>query len=122
VHLNSGSTVIESETVGWPVAHRTQAEKYWLRIFQMSSCPSSVRSAHFLQAILEGIADIEHLAYNTLENLGAPAVTSIRTVGGGASNAVWNDIRQQTLGAPFLDSLSSEAAVGTASLARDYIC
>ena len=84
--------------------------------------PRPKNDAHFLQAILEGIADIEHLAYNTLENLGAPAVTSIRTVGGGASNAVWNDIRQQTLGAPFLDSLSSEAAVGTASLARDYIC
>jgi sugar (pentulose or hexulose) kinase len=37
----------------------------------------------FLQAILEGIAGVEALGYRRLGELGAPALLSMRTVGGG---------------------------------------
>ena len=40
-----------------------------------------------------------------------------RSVGGGAANPAWTDIRQRKLGVDFLPTLSDEAAAGTARLA-----
>lgn len=73
----------------------------------------------FLQGLLEGIAGIEALAYRRLAELGAPAVRSVRSVGGGAANVVWTRIRERRLGVPMASALSTEAAYGTALLARN---
>ncbi|HXE25571.1 MAG TPA: FGGY-family carbohydrate kinase [Roseiarcus sp.] len=70
----------------------------------------------FFQAILEGIAAIEALAYGKLAELGAPAPRSIRTVGGGAGNAAWTKIRKGKLGVPFEQAESQHACVGVARL------
>ena len=56
----------------------------------------------FLQAILEGTASIEALGYRRLAELGAPALVSMRTVGGGARNSAWTRIRARKLGVPFI--------------------
>lgn len=72
----------------------------------------------FLKAILEGIADIEALGYRRLTELGAPALTTIRTVGGGAGNRAWKTMRQNRLRVPFVAPLSEEAAMGAAILAE----
>jgi len=71
----------------------------------------------FFQGVLEGIAEIEALAYRRLVELGAPAPKSVRSIGGGAGNEAWSRIRQQLLGVPFASTLSQEACVGTARLA-----
>ena len=71
----------------------------------------------FLQAILEGIAEIEALAYSKLAELGAPPLRSVRTVGGGAANFAWTKIRERKLAAPFKHAHSQEACVGVARLA-----
>ncbi len=71
----------------------------------------------FFQAILEGIARIEAIAYAKLGELGASRLASIRTAGGGASNAAWTAIRLKALDVPEKPSLSEHAAVGTARLA-----
>lgn len=73
--------------------------------------------ALFLQAIFEGIAGIEKLAYERLQSLGSPALRSVRTVGGGAKNAAWSAIRAHRLNVPFSAVASEEAAAGTARLA-----
>jgi len=70
----------------------------------------------FFQAILEGIAEIEHLGYLTLARLGGPALRSLRSVGGGARNKAWRAIRQRTLNIPFEEPVSEDAATGAASL------
>jgi D-ribulokinase len=70
----------------------------------------------FFQAILEGIAAVEALAYARLAELGAPAPRSIRTVGGGAGNAGWTKIRERKLGVPFEPPFSQHACVGVARL------
>ncbi|MEM8950878.1 MAG: FGGY-family carbohydrate kinase [Pseudomonadota bacterium] len=72
----------------------------------------------FLQALLEGIAAIEALAYEKLRNLGAPPLGRLRTVGGGAANPAWTAIRKNRLGVPMQDADNSEAAFGAARLAR----
>lgn len=71
----------------------------------------------FLQAILEGVAEVEALAYRKLAELGAPPLRSVRTVGGGAANAAWTKIRERKLGAPFIHAQSQEACAGVARLA-----
>lgn len=79
--------------------------------------PRPEDEAVFFQGVLEGIAGIEGRAYRLLAELGAPAVTSLRSVGGGAGNAGWTEIRRRQLGVPFRPALSEDAAEGTARLA-----
>jgi D-ribulokinase len=74
--------------------------------------------AQFLQGLLEGIAGIERLGYQKLRDLGAPPLNRVRTVGGGAANAVWTTLRRRVLGVELEPALHSEAAYGSALLAR----
>ena len=73
----------------------------------------------YLYGMLQGISNIETLAYHRLKELGAPSLATLRTVGGGADNNTWTRLRQKMLKVPFAQSVSDQAAVGTASLARD---
>lgn len=79
--------------------------------------PRPADDADYLKAMFEGIAAIEALGYRRLAELGAPRLTSVRSVGGGAANPAWTAIRQRKLGVDFLPALSDEAAAGTARLA-----
>jgi sugar (pentulose or hexulose) kinase len=72
----------------------------------------------FLQALLEGIARVEASGYARLEALGGPPLETVRTVGGGARNAAWTRIRGRHLGVPIGRAASTDAAYGTALLAR----
>ena len=74
--------------------------------------------AVFLQGMLEGIARIEHRGYELLHQLGAPYPTSVRSVGGGAVNQMWTQIRAGMLGVPMLAAAQTQAAYGAALLAR----
>lgn len=80
--------------------------------------PRPSDDALFLHGLFDGIASIEALAYSRLRELGAPRLASIRSVGGGASNDVWTRIRERHLDVPMLAAASTEAAYGTALLAR----
>lgn len=81
-------------------------------------CPRPDSDVDFMQGILEGIADIEALAYQRLQKLGAPAVTSVRSVGGGSNNSAWTQIRAQKLKVDMIKPKYTEAAYGTALLAK----
>jgi len=71
-----------------------------------------------LQALMEGIARVETLAYARLTELGAPSLRAVRSVGGGAANAAWSRIRARHLKVPLEPAISTDAAYGTALLAR----
>jgi sugar (pentulose or hexulose) kinase len=79
--------------------------------------PRPADDALFLQGMFEGIAGIEQQGYRLLMELGAPTLRSVRSVGGGAANPVWTQIRQRRLGVAMPGSLSLEAAAGSARLA-----
>jgi len=72
----------------------------------------------FLHAMLEGMATIEQQAYHCLQQAGATALTSLRTVGGGAVNQVWQTIRQRHISVPFITPEHTEAAYGAARVAQ----
>jgi sugar (pentulose or hexulose) kinase len=75
----------------------------------------------FLQGLLEGIADIEAMGYQLLNDLGATPLTKVYTSGGGAKNATWRVIREQKLHIPVQISQQTEAAFGTALLAKNSL-
>jgi sugar (pentulose or hexulose) kinase len=81
--------------------------------------PRPQDDAQFFQAMLEGIARIEREGYQRLAELGAPYPVSVRSNGGGAANTAWTEIRGQMLGVPMLAAAHTEAAYGSALLARD---
>jgi sugar (pentulose or hexulose) kinase len=78
--------------------------------------PRPADDAAFLQALLEGMTDIERLGYTRLQEMGSPMLKTLRTVGGGARNPIWTAMRSRAMGVDLLAAKSIEAAVGTATL------
>ena len=72
----------------------------------------------FLQGLLEGIAAVEAEGYRLLAKLGAPYPLSVKSVGGGAKNRAFTRIRANALGVPLISPSHSDAAYGSAQLAR----
>ena len=83
--------------------------------------PRPQDDARFLHGLLEGMARIEALGYRRLEELGAPALRALRTVGGGAANPVWTAIRARIVGSEAADARSSDASAGVARLALPHL-
>lgn len=72
----------------------------------------------FLHGLLESLARLEALGYQTLANLGGDRLTRVVTAGGGAANPAWTAIRSRLLGVPVVPALAQEAAIGAAKLAQ----
>lgn len=80
--------------------------------------PRPVSDARFLQALLEGITAIEKEGWQRLQELGAPPIHRITTLGGGARNDQWRQLRQRALGLPICNRPDLSAAQGMARLAQ----
>jgi sugar (pentulose or hexulose) kinase len=80
--------------------------------------PRPVSDAAFLQALLEGITAIERQGWERLRELGAPPIQRVITLGGGARNARWRQMRERILGVPVLNRPELSAARGMARLAQ----
>lgn len=83
--------------------------------------PRPADDARFFQGLLEGLAQIEGLAYERLAELGAPRLRSVRSVGGGTANPAWARIRARRLDVPMLEPAHTEAAFGAARLAAEAL-
>ena len=79
--------------------------------------PRPAEDYRFFQALLEGIASVERLAYQRLARLGAPPLRRVISVGGGAKNDAWISIRHRVLGIPVTVAEQAEASYGAALLA-----
>ncbi|MGF1495052.1 MAG: FGGY-family carbohydrate kinase [Microcoleaceae cyanobacterium] len=79
--------------------------------------PRPENDVEFLQGLLEGIARIEALGYQRLQELGATPLTQVYTAGGGAKNSTWTAIRGRHLQVPMLKPTNISAAYGSALLA-----
>lgn len=81
--------------------------------------PRPVEDHLFLYGLLSGIARIEKAGYECLQQLSKTPLTSIRSVGGGAKNAVWTQLRQSLIDVAFEPVQHTDAAYGSALLAKD---
>jgi sugar (pentulose or hexulose) kinase len=79
--------------------------------------PRPVSDALYLQGLLEGLAAIEQAGWQRLEQLGAPPVQRVISLGGGARNPQWRALRQRLLQRPVLNRPQCTAALGMARLA-----
>ncbi|MEJ6404226.1 FGGY-family carbohydrate kinase [Yoonia sp. 2307UL14-13] len=79
--------------------------------------PRPDNDADFLHGMLEGIARIEHRAYASLQDRGAPVPDRILTAGGASRNPALTQIRERILGRPVQAAHEIEAAIGAARLA-----
>lgn len=80
--------------------------------------PRPEKDSDFLQAMLEGMSDIEARCYQEIENRGGSAPTLIYTAGGGSKNDKWTKLRANRLGQTPRVPTHSEAAIGAAKLAQ----
>ena len=80
--------------------------------------PRPVSDALYLQALLEGLSNIERQGWQRLEELGAPKVQRVLSVGGGANNPQWRALRQKLLNKPVLNRSKASPAAAMARLAR----
>jgi len=80
--------------------------------------PRPADELRFFQALLEGVAGVERMAYDRIAQLGAPYPRRVFTVGGGARNTAWTQLRARRLGIDMVAPLHEDAACGTALLAR----
>jgi xylulokinase len=71
-------------------------------------------------AYLEGVACLERLAYDTLEELGARIRGPIFSAGGGSRSEAWLQIRADMLGRPVRRPAVTGAAMGAAILAATH--
>ena len=79
--------------------------------------PRPVSDALFLQGLLEGLAAVEAEGWQRLRDLGAPGIQRVISVGGGARNPQWRQLRQLRLGITVLNRPGRPPAEGAARLA-----
>jgi sugar (pentulose or hexulose) kinase len=80
--------------------------------------PRPADDAAFLHGLLEGLVRIEALGYTRLAELGATPLRAVFSAGGGAKNSVWQQLRERVLGVPVSVAHHTDAAYGSARLAR----
>lgn len=72
-----------------------------------------------LQALIEGLVDIERRAYQKLAELGALKLNRLYAVGGGGQNAIWMALRQRQWPKQLATAQSQHAAFGVTRLLTD---
>ena len=77
--------------------------------------------ARYLHGLFEGMARIESLGYRRLAELGAPPLSALYSVGGGAANTTWTAIRTRIVGVPQKQAEATQACVGVARLALPHL-
>ncbi|MDR3392951.1 MAG: FGGY-family carbohydrate kinase [Sulfuriferula sp.] len=80
--------------------------------------PRPADNAVFLHGLLEGIANIERQAYARFAELGATPLRQVITAGGGSRNPHWQIIRQRLLRVSVTVAANTDAAFGSAILAK----
>lgn len=79
--------------------------------------PEGLTGAERFAASMEGVAYIERLAYELIEQLSGERPTAVYTAGGGSNSDVWLSIRSNVLNLPIYKSKEASGAVGTAVVA-----
>ncbi|WFE68560.1 FGGY-family carbohydrate kinase [Thiomicrospira sp. R3] len=78
--------------------------------------PTGLDDIKLLQALIEGLVEVEVCAYDKLAELGAPRIKRLFGVGGGSQNQAWSDLRAQRLPAKLVTPFSQSAAYGVTRL------
>lgn len=78
--------------------------------------PKTDSDTQRLQALIEGLVEVEYQAYEKLETLGAPKLNRLFAVGGGTRNQAWCQLRALRMPATIAKPISQSAAFGVTRL------
>lgn len=108
--------LIPTGKLSWPL--KQKGERYPLMAPQARAIVPQYDSKEELYAAnLEGVAFIERLAYETIEELSGEKVEAVYTAGGGSNSEVWLRIRSAVLKVPIYKCNEPSGALGAAIIA-----
>lgn len=115
--LNQKATqLIPTGLVAWPLLQ--EGERYPIMAPQARKIePKLPDSALLYTANLEGVAFVEKLAYDIIEELSTEKVSAVYTAGGGSNSDVWLLIRASVLNVPIHKCVEASGALGAAIMA-----
>ncbi len=83
--------------------------------------PPGISPVQRFAACMEGVAFIERMAYELVEQLSGERVAAVYTAGGGSNSDTWLRIRTNVLGRPIYKCRDANGAVGAAIVAASKI-
>lgn len=108
--------LIPTGKIAWPLLQ--DGERYPLSApHARAIVPEQVSKSELYAANLEGVACIERLAYEIIEELSGEKVATVYTAGGGSNSDVWLRIRASVLNVPIYKCKAASGALGAAIMA-----
>lgn len=99
--------------LAWPLKQRGERFPF-LAPEAEGFLPSDVSQGHRFGACMEGVAYIERMAYELIEQLSGERVSAVYTAGGGSNNDTWVKIRANVLNRPVYKCRETSGSVGAA--------
>lgn len=114
---NAAATqLIPTGKIAWPL--KQEGERYPIQAPKARAIvPEGISREELYAANLEGVAFVERLAYEILEDLSGEKINSVYTAGGGSNSDVWLKIRAAVLHVPVYKCKEASGALGAAIMA-----
>lgn len=113
---SAAEKLIPTGKIAWPL--RQDGERYPLSApHARAIVPEQVSKQELYAANLEGVACIERLAYEIIEELSGEKIDAVYTAGGGSNSDVWLRIRASVLNVPIYKCKAASGALGAAIMA-----
>lgn len=107
---------IPTSLLAWPL--KQEGERYpIMSVNAREIIPATDSKEKVYAANLEGVAFIEKLAYDIIEELSGENVSAVYTAGGGSNSDVWLKIRASVLNVPIHKCEETSGALGAAIMA-----
>ncbi len=109
-------TLVPTHELAWPLWQ--EGERYPIMAPQARGfAPEGLSRAKLFTANLEGVAFIEKLAYEIIEELSSEKVEAVYSAGGGSNSDIWLKIRASVLNVPIYKCKEASGAFGAAVMA-----
>lgn len=117
VELNTkAEKVIPTGKIAWPL--KQKGERYPIMSPEARAIvPDTDSEEQLYAANMEGVAFIERLAYEIIENLSHEKVDVVFTAGGASNSDVWLKIRSSVMNIPIYKCMEASGALGAAIMA-----
>lgn len=113
---SAAEQLIPTGKIAWPLLQ--EGERYPLSApHARAIIPEQVSKEALYAANLEGVACIERLAYEIIEELSGEKIAAVYTAGGGSNSEVWLKIRAAILDVPIYKCKAASGALGAAVMA-----
>ena len=110
------SKLVPTGKIAWPL--KQEGERYPIFSSEARAIVPEVSSMEELFAAnMEGVAFIERLAYEIIEDLSGEKIDKVYTAGGGSNSDLWLKIRASVLNIPIYKCKEASGALGAAIMA-----